>query len=188
MAFLQRVLVITAALFMVASLSTTAQAADGTITYVKRTGGEMAAQQAYFLKNINTGRCLAIRGAANYNGSPAFQHDCGFADQIWEIRYYGYDRWEVRNTFTGRCLSIRSADNYNGSPAFQLDCVPYADQHWFIVDAYDSIGRYLYSILINNVTGRCLAVRSAANYNGSPAFQHDCSPNYNDQQWKFQQA
>ncbi|GLY52139.1 RICIN domain-containing protein [Lentzea sp. NBRC 102530] len=186
MAFLRRVLVIAAALFMVASLGTAAQAADGTITYVKRTGGDVsAAAQTYNLRNINTGRCLAIRGAANYNGSPAFQHDCGFADQAWTIRHLGSDRWEVRNDYTGRCLSIRSADNYNGSPAFQLDCVLYADQQWFIVDAHDSVGYYLYSILINNVTARCLVVPAAANYNGSPAFQHDCHPNYNDQHWKF---
>ncbi|MGW6447852.1 RICIN domain-containing protein [Lentzea sp. NPDC055074] len=186
MAFLRRVLVMAAALFMVATLNTPAQAAEK-ITYVKRSG-EVTAQFLSTWKNVNTGRCLAVRGAANYNGAPAFQHDCGFADQVWDLRYYGYDRWEVRNAYTGRCLSIRSADNYNGSPAFQLDCAGYADQHWFVVDAYDSIGYYLYSVVINNVTGRCLVVSAAANHNGAPAFQFDCHPNFNDQHWRIQNA
>ncbi|MEV6714999.1 RICIN domain-containing protein [Lentzea sp. NPDC051208] len=171
---------------MVATLNTTAQAAEK-ITYVKRTG-EVTAQYLSTWTNINTGRCLAIRAASNYNGSPAFQHDCGFADQVWNLWYIGYDRWEIRNAYTGRCLAIKAADNYNGSPAFQYDCLGFDDQRWFVVDAYDSVGHYLHSFAINNYTGRCLAVRSADNYNGAPAFQHDCVTSYSDQQWKIRNA
>lgn len=186
MSFLRRVLITAVAVFLAASVNSPAQAAEK-ITYVKR-AGEVSAQYLSTWTNINTGRCLAVRGADNRNGAPAFQHDCGYADQVWDLRYAGYDRWEIRNNFTGRCLAIRGADNYNGSPAFQFDCVGYADQLWFVVDAYDSVGHYLHSFAINNYTGRCLVVRSATNYNGSPAFQFDCVPSYNDQQWKIRNA
>ncbi|SFR15221.1 Ricin-type beta-trefoil lectin domain-like [Lentzea waywayandensis] len=125
---------------MAATLNTPAQAAEK-ITCVKRTG-EVTAQYLSTWTNINTGRCLAVRGASSCDGSPAFQ----------------------------------------------FDCLGYADQRWFITDAYDSVGHHLYSFAINNYTGRCLAVRSANNVNGAPAFQHDCVTSYSDQQWKIRNA
>ncbi|HEX6355339.1 RICIN domain-containing protein [Actinophytocola sp.] len=134
--------------------------------------------------NLHTGRCLAIQGSNNVNGSPAFQYDCigSAADQHWNIEYITPGRSRIRNAYTGRCLAVRGANNVNGAPAFQHDCAGYEDQNWNIFDE-GSGGRYVR--IQNSYTQRCLIIRGADNYNGSPAFQFDCL-NYPDQKWVFQ--
>ncbi|MGW3966966.1 RICIN domain-containing protein [Amycolatopsis sp. NPDC005003] len=134
--------------------------------------------------NLYTGRCLAVQGANNVNGSPAFQYDCidSAADQHWNIERISTGRSRIRNAYTGRCLAIQGSNNVNGSPAFQYDCAGYEDQNWNIFDE-DSGGRYVK--IQNWYTQRCLIVRGADNFNGSRAFQFDCL-NFEDQKWVLQ--
>jgi hypothetical protein len=134
--------------------------------------------------NLHTGRCLAIQGSNNVNGSPAFQYDCisSAADQHWNIERITSLRSRIRNAYTGRCLVVQGANNVNGALAFQYDCAGYEDQNWTIFDE-DSGGRYFK--IQNYHTGRCLIIHGASNYNGSSAFQYDCL-NYPDQKWVFQ--
>ncbi|WP_309115247.1 RICIN domain-containing protein [Saccharothrix sp.] len=134
--------------------------------------------------NLHTGRCLAIQGSNNVNGSPAFQYDCigSAADQHWNIEYISAGRSRIRNAYTGRCLAVQGANNVNGAPAFQHDCAGYEDQNWNIFDE-GSGGRYVK--IQNSYTQRCLVIRGADNFNGSRAFQFDCL-NYQDQKWVLQ--
>jgi Ricin-type beta-trefoil lectin domain-like len=132
---------------------------------------------AFRLENARTHRCLAVQGAANWNGSPAFQYNCrAYLDQQWDElpagRLEGQPLFRLRNRSTGKCLAIRGAANWNGSPAFQYTCTwAFKDQLWYRVYPART-GPFQ---LRNFYTGRCLAIEAVLNRNGSPAFQYDCS-------------
>jgi hypothetical protein len=171
MSLFRHALAVLAALFLTLGLSTAAQAKTDDVKVLA----------SVRIINLNTGRCLAIQGSNNVNGSPAFQHDCvnGWADQSWTIEQITPLRSRIRNVYTNRCLAIQGSNNVNGSPAFQYDCAGYEDQNWNIFDE-GSGGEYFK--IQNFYTQRCLAVQASNNVNGAPAFQHDCAA-YTDQRW-----
>ncbi|MFI7121947.1 RICIN domain-containing protein [Amycolatopsis sp. NPDC049868] len=92
----------------------------------------------YWIRNANTGRCLAVQGTNNVNGAAAYQYDCtAYEDQAWIIEDRGRDAEghfleRFRNSYTDRCLAVSGANNVNGARAFQYDCLDQAeDQLWF---------------------------------------------------------
>jgi len=133
--------------------------------------------------NRITDRCLAVQGANNVNGAPAFQYTCNvdYGDQVWSVEPVA-GGYRVRNADTGRCLAVQGANNVNGAPAFQYDCTDYADQVWEVWLIYVN-GNYIGKELKNHLTQRCLAVQSTNNVDGAPAFQYDCV--YDDRLWYF---
>jgi hypothetical protein len=159
---------------------------DGAVTEVLRTAGQKQVQSFGLVANSYTRRCLSVQAANNVNGAPVFQFDCvPNGDQYWNVTpshssTYPNTFW-FSNNVTNRCLSVQGANNVNGAPAFQYDCV-YNDQLWYIFDAFNSNGAYLYSYVKNVYTGRCLSVQGANNVNGAPAFQYDCNA-LADQRW-----
>ena len=131
----------------------------------------------YYFVNSATNRCLAVQGANNVNGAPAFQYDClNSADQGWH-NGTSYPWAPLTNTQTGRCLAFQGSNHGNGAPAFQYDCLNSADQNWDWMDN----GNNTFT-LVNQATGKCLAVQGANNVNGAPAFQYDCLGSA-DQAW-----
>jgi hypothetical protein len=75
--------------------------------------------EVYRVRNIKSGKCLAIGDSDTSNGAKAIQFTCGSgAEQRWK-----YDSQKrLRNMNSGRCLAIPNGSTVLGTRAIQWTC------------------------------------------------------------------
>jgi hypothetical protein len=81
------------------------------------------------LLNVNSRKCLVVRG--HNNESHAIQYLCDepYPDQRWQYLELGNDVFLLQNQNSGKCLVVRGHNNE--SQAVQYECdPPYRDQLW----------------------------------------------------------
>ncbi len=120
--------------FILSMISTVATAQVGTVSSPLESPAEVAAAPsaaaAYSVMNINSGKCLLVRGNADL--TPAVQFTCAnYADQRWSFVDKGGARYQLRNVNSGKCLLVRG--NADLASAVQFTCANYADQYWGFV-------------------------------------------------------
>ncbi|SCG62101.1 ricin-type beta-trefoil lectin domain protein [Micromonospora humi] len=114
------------------------------------------------LRNVASGRCLDVNGAAQTNGAAAIIWDChGQSNQSWtataaqELRVFG-----------GKCLDVNGAATANGSSVIIWDCNGQSNQKW----------RFNADGTITGVgSGRCLDVVGDGTANGTRTQIRDCT-------------
>ncbi|MFC9800976.1 RICIN domain-containing protein [Streptomyces bacillaris] len=79
------------------------------------------------VRNLNSGKCLAIGGSSTANGANAIQWTCSTnTDQVWI-----YDSaFRLRNLNSDRCLAIPNSSTTSGTKAIQWTCNTSPDQQW----------------------------------------------------------
>ncbi|WP_169922614.1 RICIN domain-containing protein [Streptomyces lushanensis] len=126
-----------------------------------------------YIGNLGTGKCLAVPGASQTEGTETVQWGCGSSGQVWEWIPVSSDHWKLRNTASGQCLAIAGGTGTNGANAIQWPCGSGSEQVWI----WDSAAR-----LRNVASDRCLAVPNSSTANGTKVVQWTCSTSA-DQQW-----
>ena len=125
----------------------------------------------YPLKNVGTGKCLAIGNSNPDNGARAIQWTCTTnANQLWAMEEYNGQgaAYAIRNLATNKCLTI------SGEAVVQTTCVYGATkQFWY--------PRY-YSNGIRLMNGGMMAIPSASSANGVGAIVWSDSGN-TEQRW-----
>ncbi|SDN68637.1 RICIN domain-containing protein [Allokutzneria albata] len=88
------------------------------------------------LKNVATGRCLAIPGGELRDGTQAAQQDCDSAkpEQNWRpaVNFVGSKTYTtVHNIATRKCLAIPGGRPADPTPVLRHTCPPaWLDQNW----------------------------------------------------------
>ncbi|MEU2242176.1 RICIN domain-containing protein [Streptomyces sp. NPDC018338] len=142
-----------------------------------------------WLKNHNSGRCLAVPGGSHQPAEGLIQWGCGsWADHYWDIRYEGDgdgERWySVRNMNSGMCLSVDAARTTDFARATQYPCgdanqALFVDQYWAL--RYNSAKQA--NQLVNWNSRKCLAVLDGNKNDGAAVIQYGCG-GWNDHYWR----
>ncbi|MEU7074860.1 RICIN domain-containing protein [Streptomyces narbonensis] len=142
-----------------------------------------------WLKNHNSGRCLAVPGGSHQPAEGLIQWGCGsWADHYWDIRYEGDgdgERWySVRNMNSGMCLSVDAARTTDFARATQYPCgdaneALFVDQYWAL--RYNSAKQA--NQLVNWNSRKCLAVLDGNKNDGAAVIQYGCG-SWNDHYWR----
>ncbi|MFI9745071.1 RICIN domain-containing protein [Streptomyces sp. NPDC052494] len=137
-----------------------------------------------WIKNYNSGLCLAVPGGSQQPAAQLNQFGCGtWNDHYWEIRYEGDGRGErwysVRNKNSGMCLSVDAASTADLAPATQYPCGLYVDQYWAL--RYDSAKQA--NRFVNWNSGKCLAVLGGSTNSAAAVIQYGCGT-WLDHYWR----
>ncbi|MEU3686851.1 RICIN domain-containing protein [Streptomyces narbonensis] len=158
---------------------------------VPRAGGDPASVAPLgvnafgWLKNANSGRCLAVPGGSHQPAEGLIQWGCGsWADHYWDIRHEvttgdGRRWYSVRNMNSGMCLSVDAASTADYARATQYPCGLYVDQYWTL--RYDSTKQA--NQFVNWNSGKCLAVQNGSKNDGAAVIQFGCG-GWLDHFWK----
>ncbi|MDX8148109.1 RICIN domain-containing protein [Lentzea sp. BCCO 10_0061] len=133
--------------------------------------GTSAVFNDYRIRNLNSGKCLLVRGGAD--NTQVVQNTClDFADQKWVLEYKGSFA-RIRNMNSGKCLLVRGLED--NTPVVQNTCLDFADQYWNLSDYGTGL------LWIQNVnSGKCLLVRGGND--NAPLVQSACGQ-FPDQAW-----
>lgn len=86
-----------------------------------------------WLRNLNSGQCIAIPNGSPADGLGAIQYPC---DQAGTDKYWFFDPAPdgytmLRNELTNKCLAIAQGNPADGVPVIQFEChEEWTDQHW----------------------------------------------------------
>ncbi|MYS86632.1 RICIN domain-containing protein [Embleya scabrispora] len=148
----------TAALVSVVASSSSASAASSTWT------------------NVNSNKCLEIRGDSTADGADANQWECnGSPTQAWTWVDVGTSPWGeplryMQNGNSGKCLEIRGDSTADGAAANQWECNGSPTQMWIVYHTIN--GRFN---LINYNSRKCLEIRGDSTDDGAAANQWECN-------------
>ncbi|GEB62063.1 RICIN domain-containing protein [Streptomyces gardneri] len=142
-----------------------------------------------WIKNYNSGRCLAVPGGSQQPAEGLIQWGCGtWNDHYWEIRYEGDgdgERWySVRNKNSGMCLSVDAARTNDFARATQYPCgnaneYLFVDQYWAL--RYNSAKQA--NQFVNWNSRKCLAVLDGNKNDGAAVIQYTCGTHL-DHYWR----
>ncbi|MFC9856153.1 MULTISPECIES: RICIN domain-containing protein [unclassified Streptomyces] len=131
-----------------------------------------------YIKNVNSGLCLEIRGDSTANGATANQWECNGSDtQKWALTSINQWDYTIENKNSGKCLEIRGDSTANGATANQWECNGSTTQQW-------ELQVTTYPVVWNRNSGKCLEILSWGAGNGDLAGQWDCHGG-NNQRWTF---
>ncbi|WP_329092884.1 MULTISPECIES: RICIN domain-containing protein [unclassified Streptosporangium] len=89
------------------------------------------ASPSYQIRNIKSGKCVAIDGASTADAARAVQQTCGSGpEQRWT--WHGTTVRQLKNTRSGKCLAIRNGSITNGAQAIQMTCGSGTEQQWIL--------------------------------------------------------
>ncbi|WP_344872968.1 RICIN domain-containing protein [Nonomuraea antimicrobica] len=114
---------------------------------------------SYQIRNLKSGKCLAIDGAGTANAAPAVQRTCGSGpEQRWS--WSGADGRQLKNTHSGKCLAIGGGNTAKGAQAIQWPCGSGSEQQWILLadpHSTETSIRNVKSALILSVSGASTA-------------------------------
>jgi hypothetical protein len=113
------------------------------------------------LMNLNSGKCLNVKGASTDNGAQIIQWPCdpNQTNQVWK-----YTNGQLININSKKCLDVPWGQ-LSGAKMLQWDCNNGDNQKW------TSYGN---GYLINKQSGRCLDVPFASTDDGELIQQWNC--------------
>lgn len=127
----------------------------------------------YTYRNLNSGRCLDIRGASKDSGAQAVQYRCiaGRTSQMWYLWHTegdgSIDFHLIANGNSGKCLEpIPSATR--GAPLLQYNCYLGLDnQVWYNTSTYPNVQ-------VNDASHYCMEVQGGSLADLTKIVQWDC--------------
>ncbi|MCO1574578.1 RICIN domain-containing protein [Crossiella sp. SN42] len=125
-----------------------------------------------WLRNVNSGQCIAIPNGSPADGLGAIQYPC---DQAGTDKYWFFDPAPdgytmLRNELTNKCLAIAQGNPADGVPVIQFEChEEWTDQHW----KSNAVSEDTFEMR-NRVTGKCVTVRDGSVGDGAPVVQQGC--------------
>ncbi|KAI9333650.1 ricin B lectin domain-containing protein [Zopfochytrium polystomum] len=143
----------------------------------------------FFLKGVQSGRCLNDKGAAGAAGDSLILWDCDFdtqpASNIWlsTKSCWGLLLWEwtfisksggfgILHNASGLCLDVYGAGTGNGNGVDFWDCNYTDNQLWYLSTAgAGNVGGFA---IISKASGRCLNVYGGNYVGGAPIAIYDC--------------
>jgi hypothetical protein len=135
----------------------------------------------YVIKNVNSGKCVDVTGAATTSGANIEQWDCnGHANQAFKFISVGNGYYEVRPMNSGsQCMDIFQASTANGGNVDQWSCNTHTSQHFKLTTI--STGKYE---LVAQNSGKCLDVAGSSTARGANIQQYTCN-GHNNQLFTF---
>lgn len=88
------------------------------------------------IRNVKTGKCLAIGLASTVRGKPVIQWDCEDSvqdphpEQKWDISAWSNGNLKIQNHNSHLCLAIANGSQSPGAGAIQWDCTGGPEQQW----------------------------------------------------------
>ncbi len=132
---------------------------------------EMALSGVFKIRNRNSGKCIEVQNAAQYDGANVQQWDCwNTGAQDWEFSQIGSGVYEIRNIHSGKFLDVA----YGGASSNVQVWWQYptgASQQWFVED--DGSGRYTLKPLFD--WEKCLDVAWASTQAGANMQVYSCN-------------
>lgn len=127
----------------------------------------------YTYRNLNSGKCLDVRGASKDSGAQAVQYRCiaGRTSQMWYLWHTegdgSIDFHLIGNGNSGKCLEpIPSATR--GAPLLQYDCYLGLDnQVWYNTSTYPNVQT-------NDASHYCMEVQGGSLADLTKIVQWDC--------------
>ncbi|GHF09865.1 RICIN domain-containing protein [Streptomyces morookaense] len=176
------ILAAAAALVLGAGVAGTAQASAAPQS-PERSSRPAGPQDYGWIRNANSGHCLAVPGASTQNGMGLIQWGCGtWRDHFWQFEFAfssgGRSYFRIRNLNSGQCLAVPGASTTAGVQVIQWPCGEYKDHYWGV--DYTSKGMRL----VNWNSGQCLAVPGASMAQGEKIIQWPCG-DWPDHYWNF---
>ncbi|CAI0915377.1 TPA: RICIN domain-containing protein [Serratia marcescens] len=94
---------------------------------------------AFFIKNVQSGKCMNVPGSSNADDTQLIQYHCGSGswNEIFTFRNVGINPagellWEIVPRNDWKCLSNQSGNTSPGIPIIQWSCNQHDDQKWII--------------------------------------------------------
>ncbi|MFF4160664.1 RICIN domain-containing protein [Streptomyces sp. NPDC001678] len=172
-----------AAALLLTSGVTTASATTQQDTGKSERRAQKGAEIYSWVRNANSGQCLAVPGGSTENGKGLIQWGCG----TWNDHYWYFERafssgdlvyYRVRNLNSGQCLAVPGASTTAGTQVIQWPCSTWPDHYWGI--EYTSRG----ARLVNWNSKQCLAIPGASTAQGEKVIQWPCGT-WPDHYWNF---
>ncbi|MCC3773729.1 RICIN domain-containing protein [Streptomyces sp. UNOB3_S3] len=172
-----------AAALLLTSGVTTASATTQQDTGKSERRAQNGADSYGWVRNANSGQCLAVPGASTENGKGLIQWGCGsWRDHYWEFEYAfssgAISYYRVHNLNSGQCLAVPGASTTAGTQVIQWPCGTWPDHYWGI--EYTSNGKRL----VNWNSRQCLAIPGASTAQGEKVIQWPCGT-WPDHYWNF---
>lgn len=126
-----------------------------------------AAGERLWVRNANSGKCLAVPGGDPSAGVGLIQWTCshGAPDHRWTAEFRDGQKFWLSNTETGKCV-----DDVGQGQARQSECSVSSPTHLWIAEYVDD-----YTARLRNVaTGRCLGVEGGSTADGAAAIAWPC--------------
>lgn len=94
---------------------------------------------AFFIRNVQSGKCMNVPGNANADDTQLIQYHCGSGswNEIFTFRNVGINPagellWEIVPRNDWKCLSNQYDNTSPGAPIIQWSCNQHDDQKWVI--------------------------------------------------------
>ena len=137
-----------------------------------------AAQPAYRIVSVATGKCLALSSSSSGNGVNIHQWQCSGvhneANLLWTLHPaspVGFT--QIRNVGTGKCIALKSSSNANGVNIHQWQCqnVHEPDNLLWNISSANNAGD---AKLRSKQSGKCVALKQHSGNNGVNIHQWQC--------------
>lgn len=133
------------------------------------------------IRNINSGKCVAVEGASTSSGANVVQLTCsGGASQKWQFTRLSGGSYRIQAVHSGRCLNVNGNKSSNGQEIEQLSCADSGSQRWVLSD---SSGAFLFKPQTSGANNKkCMDVEKSSTASGAAILQWDCHGGDN-QRW-----
>ncbi len=124
----------------------------------------------YEIVNINSGKCLDIRGYDFNNHAPLIQYSCnGQANQTFTLTRASTGSYSIVANHSGKCLDVALGSTGDGTQIIQYDCHGGANQTFKVESLGDGNFR-----LVAEHSQKCVDVAGASTGDDIPVIQYSC--------------
>jgi hypothetical protein len=131
---------------------------------------------SFYLKNYNSGLCLAAWGGSMSPGTPIIQWDCDHTEsQVWMWLPYSSPTPQIVNFFNqDKCIGVEGASTELRAPLILWDCNGSSDQKWWFAEqpAYSMPGAGDCYMIKNINSGMIMAVPLSSTQPGETIIQY----------------
>jgi len=143
--------------------------------------GSKKASPEFFLRNVNSGRCLTLAGGGTALNLPAVQYHCDTdPSRHWVLNNIaGTNKWFIKNVNSGLCLTLAGGGKALNQTAVQYRCDTHPSRHWRFAPVGDGTNH-----LRNVNSGLCLTLAGGGTALNLQAVQYQCD-SHPSRKWTF---
>ncbi|MEW2136279.1 RICIN domain-containing protein [Streptomyces sp. NPDC005409] len=161
--------------------ATSANASPGRLPAADR-----ADLQFDWLRNVNSGQCLAVPGGSMDPGTGLIQWPCsGWMDHKWHLKAAftagGIQYFQIMNANSGQCVALPGGSTEAGTQVIQWPCGDWKDHYWGAEFTNQGVR------LKNWNSGQCLSIPGGSGTEGERVIQWPCG-GWLDQSWRYQSS
>ncbi|MGW7462062.1 RICIN domain-containing protein [Streptomyces sp. NPDC054797] len=139
-----------------------------------------------WLRNVNSGQCLAVPGGSMDPGTGLIQWPCGgWMDHKWHLKAAftadGLQYFQIMNGNSGQCMALPGGSTEAGTQVIQWPCGDWKDHYWGAEFTNQGVR------LKNWNSGQCLSVPGGSGTAGEKVIQWPCG-GWLDQSWRYESS